>query len=250
MSDHSNSVESLQDMFEMKQPKKSNLNRQQTLNRQSQLSRNADQTSLTENVDENESEKNKEPANDDSMPNESVSMNQEVSNTEAKPKKRALKSQPTFSSTKTNESSSPLPSSSLPRPMNNTSISNETINRNEESDSGVRNPRAKSSNQKTPRPVIQVQTGDLNEDDFEDVPDGKTFKYYYKKIVKTIMTSINIIIAITMRVIFSLHAVVAIVYVYLIKQDEWCFLNLVQKRFFICFDLNSFFLIEKYLVQV
>jgi hypothetical protein len=55
----------------------------------------------------------------------------------------------------------------------------------------------------------------------------KDFDYYYQKCLKTISTSINIIKALMMRIIFSLHSLIAIVYVYIIKKDEWYLVNIV-----------------------
>lgn len=46
-------------------------------------------------------------------------------------------------------------------------------------------------------------------------------------IIKGLSHSINIIKATTMRLVFSLHSVIAIFYVYLVRQDEWYFLNLI-----------------------
>lgn len=52
------------------------------------------------------------------------------------------------------------------------------------------------------------------------------FEFYYDKCMRGLSHSINIIKALIMRLIFSLHSLIAIIYVYLVKQDEWYFLNL------------------------
>ena len=53
------------------------------------------------------------------------------------------------------------------------------------------------------------------------------FHIFYQKCMKGIFTSINIIKAVMMRLIFSLHSLIAIVFVYWVKEDEWYFVNLV-----------------------
>jgi len=53
------------------------------------------------------------------------------------------------------------------------------------------------------------------------------FHYYYNKCMRTISHSINIIKAVTMRLVFSLHSLIAIVYVYLVREDEWYFVNVI-----------------------
>lgn len=53
------------------------------------------------------------------------------------------------------------------------------------------------------------------------------FQLYYQKCMRGISHSINIITAVMMRLVFSLHSLIAIVYVYLVKQDEWYFVNFV-----------------------
>ena len=50
---------------------------------------------------------------------------------------------------------------------------------------------------------------------------------YYNMCMRTIIHSINIINAVFMRLMFSLVALIAIVFVYLIKQDEWYFVNVI-----------------------
>ena len=57
--------------------------------------------------------------------------------------------------------------------------------------------------------------------------------YYYNKCLIGISHSINIIKAVMMRVIFSLHSLIAIVYVFLVKKDEWYFINIVGVVFMI-----------------
>lgn len=52
------------------------------------------------------------------------------------------------------------------------------------------------------------------------------FEFYYDKCMRGLSHSINIIKALIMRLVFSLHSLIAIIYVYLVKQDEWYFLNL------------------------
>ena len=49
----------------------------------------------------------------------------------------------------------------------------------------------------------------------------------YQKFLRGVSHSINIIKAVMMRLIFSLHSLIAIVYVYIVKQDEWYFVNIV-----------------------
>jgi hypothetical protein len=46
-------------------------------------------------------------------------------------------------------------------------------------------------------------------------------RIFYQTLLKTITDSINIIKAVTMRLIFSLHSLIAISYVYIVKRDEW-----------------------------
>jgi len=53
------------------------------------------------------------------------------------------------------------------------------------------------------------------------------FKYYFNTCIKGISHSINIIQALLMRLIFSLHSLIAIGYVYLVKQDEWYLVNII-----------------------
>jgi hypothetical protein len=55
----------------------------------------------------------------------------------------------------------------------------------------------------------------------------KNFKFYYNKCLKRIAHSINIIQALMMRLIFSLHSLISIGYVYLVKQDEWYLVNVI-----------------------
>jgi hypothetical protein len=50
-------------------------------------------------------------------------------------------------------------------------------------------------------------------------------EYYYNKCMVTLSHSFNIIKAMMMRVVFSLHSFIAIVYVFFVKKDEWYFLN-------------------------
>lgn len=52
-------------------------------------------------------------------------------------------------------------------------------------------------------------------------------KLCYQRCIIGISHSINIIQALMMRIIFSLHSLIAIAYVYLVKQDEWYLLNLI-----------------------
>ena len=53
------------------------------------------------------------------------------------------------------------------------------------------------------------------------------FKLYYQLCIRGISHSINIIQALMMRIIFSLHSLIAIGYVYLVKQDEWYLVNII-----------------------
>jgi hypothetical protein len=52
-------------------------------------------------------------------------------------------------------------------------------------------------------------------------------QYYYNKILVAISHSINIIKAVMMRCVFSLHSLIAIIYVFLVKKDEWYFVNVI-----------------------
>ena len=62
------------------------------------------------------------------------------------------------------------------------------------------------------------------------------FQLYYQKCMRGISHSINIIKAVMMRLIFSLHSLIAIIYVYFIKQDEWYLVNIVGVVF-LCIEL-------------
>ncbi|CAF0834604.1 unnamed protein product [Brachionus calyciflorus] len=53
------------------------------------------------------------------------------------------------------------------------------------------------------------------------------FQIFYQKCMRGLSHSINIIKALVMRLVFSLHSLIAIIYVYLVKQDEWYFMNFV-----------------------
>ena len=50
---------------------------------------------------------------------------------------------------------------------------------------------------------------------------------FYQKLLRMINDSINIIKAVVMRLVFSLHSIIAISYVYIVKRDEWYFVNVV-----------------------
>jgi hypothetical protein len=50
---------------------------------------------------------------------------------------------------------------------------------------------------------------------------------FYQRLLRMINDSINIIKAVMMRLIFSLHSIIAISYVYIVKRDEWYFVNVV-----------------------
>ena len=52
-------------------------------------------------------------------------------------------------------------------------------------------------------------------------------RIFFNRCLKTIQHSINIIKAATIRLVFSLHALIAIVFVYLVKQDEWYLVNII-----------------------
>lgn len=52
-------------------------------------------------------------------------------------------------------------------------------------------------------------------------------RLWYQKLIKTINHSINIIQAVMLRILFSLHSLVAIFYVFLVKQDEWYLVNII-----------------------
>ena len=53
------------------------------------------------------------------------------------------------------------------------------------------------------------------------------FQVCYEKFLRGINHSINIIKAVTMRLIFSLHSFIAILYVYSVKEDEWYLVNVI-----------------------
>ncbi len=61
----------------------------------------------------------------------------------------------------------------------------------------------------------------------------QNLKTYYEQFLITLNHSLNIIKASMMRLIFSLHSLIAISYVYLVKQDEWYFVNIVGVVFLI-----------------
>jgi hypothetical protein len=94
-------------------------------------------------------------------------------------------------------------------PTNNAGNSNNRVN-------SLSRSKSQQNSSKQPNPNITPN---------QDKP--KDFDYYYQKCLKTISTSINIIKALMMRIIFSLHALIAIVYVYIIKKDEWYLVNIV-----------------------
>ena len=50
---------------------------------------------------------------------------------------------------------------------------------------------------------------------------------YYQKCLRGISHSINIIKAVLMRLVFSLHSLFAISYVYLVRRDEWYLVNFI-----------------------
>jgi hypothetical protein len=50
---------------------------------------------------------------------------------------------------------------------------------------------------------------------------------FYQKLQRMINDSINIIKAVVMRLMFSLHSIIAISYVYIVKRDEWYFVNVI-----------------------
>ncbi len=61
----------------------------------------------------------------------------------------------------------------------------------------------------------------------------QNLKTYYETLLITLNHSLNIIKASMMRLIFSLHSLIAIFYVYFVKQDEWYFVNVVGVVFLI-----------------
>ena len=96
-----------------------------------------------------------------------------------------------------------------------------TINRKEspiEKSSRPKSSASKSSKQSS-TPVIVVPSSAGEKVEKDNGQNSKDFEYYLKKIVNFFTTSLNIVIALSTRVVFSLHILVAIVYVYLIKQD-------------------------------
>jgi hypothetical protein len=62
------------------------------------------------------------------------------------------------------------------------------------------------------------------------------FLFYYNKLMRGISHSINIIKAVIMRIVFSLHSLVAIMFVYMIKQDEWYLVNIIGV-IFLCMEV-------------
>jgi hypothetical protein len=52
-------------------------------------------------------------------------------------------------------------------------------------------------------------------------------EHYYNKCLVAVSHSFNIIKAIMMRTVFSLHSLIAIIYVFFVKKDEWYFLNIL-----------------------
>ena len=52
-------------------------------------------------------------------------------------------------------------------------------------------------------------------------------RLFFRRLKKAIYHSINIIQAVFMRVVFSLHSLIAIFYVFVIKKDEWYLLNVI-----------------------
>jgi hypothetical protein len=86
----------------------------------------------------------------------------------------------------------------------------------------------KKSNLKKPKSQAEeVPPSSSTAPKVEIVKEEKSMQYYYRLWLKRITTSINIIKAIMMRVIFSAHSLIAIVFVYLIKQEQLYFWNLI-----------------------
>ncbi len=63
--------------------------------------------------------------------------------------------------------------------------------------------------------------------------ENQNFDTFYERFLVTLNHSLNIIQASMMRLIFSLHSLIAISYVFLVKQDEWYFVNIVGVVFLI-----------------
>ncbi len=53
------------------------------------------------------------------------------------------------------------------------------------------------------------------------------FHLWYQKLLKAINHSIILIQAVMLRILFSLHSLIAIFYVFLVKQEEWYLVNVV-----------------------
>ena len=66
-----------------------------------------------------------------------------------------------------------------------------------------------------------------DDDNVEEKNHEKSIKESLGKCIRGVKHSINIIQAVLMRVIFSLHSIVAIIFVYFVKQEEWYLVNLV-----------------------
>lgn len=75
--------------------------------------------------------------------------------------------------------------------------------------------------------ITSSASGQFNQTDANQLTRKQKFKIWYRNLVKLINHSINIIQAVMLRILFSLHSLIAIFYVFLVKQDEWYLLNVI-----------------------
>jgi hypothetical protein len=104
------------------------------------------------------------------------------------------------------------------------SLQNENLNQN--NDESAEN-NSNKANAKSTMFYSSSSRSSLTSPDSMKKSRQEEFHIFYRKCMKTIFTSINIIKAVMMRLIFSLHSFIAIVFVYYVKEDEWYLLNLV-----------------------
>jgi hypothetical protein len=103
------------------------------------------------------------------------------------------------------------------------SLQNENLNQNNDESAENKN----GTNAKSTMFYSSSSRSSLSSHDSMKRSRQEEFHIFYRKCMKTIFTSINIIKAVMMRLIFSLHSFIAIVFVYYVKEDEWYLLNLV-----------------------
>ncbi len=66
-----------------------------------------------------------------------------------------------------------------------------------------------------------------NNSPLEILTNKQKLRLWYRRLVKAINHSIILIQAVMLRILFSLHSLIAIFYVFLVKQDEWYLVNVV-----------------------